>query len=192
LATLPDELKVRDVMSSPVIEASENETAEQIAQKMEKYNVGSVVITRNGAPVGIVTKTDLVWKVVSKNLKPSEIIASSIMSSPIYSVTPETSIEGALRKMTTLKVSRLAVTYKNKLVGLVSVKDILQITPEILEIVKEHWKISGVTLSRSSEGYVEGYCDECGEWSDMLLNIDGRYLCEECRLELSKRGIKEE
>jgi CBS domain-containing protein len=191
LATLPDELKVRDVMSSPVIEGSENETAEQIAQKMEKYNVGSVVITRNGAPVGIVTKTDLIWKVVSKNLKPSEIKASSIMSSPIHSVTPETSIEDALRKMTALKVSRLAVTYKNKLVGLVSVKDILQVTPEILEIVKEHWKIRGVTLSRSSEGYVEGYCDECGEWSDMLLNVDGRYLCEECRLELSGRGVKE-
>jgi CBS domain-containing protein len=191
LATLPDELKVRDVMSSPVIEGNEDETAEQIAQKMEKYNVGSVVITRNGAPVGIVTKTDLVWKVVSRNLKPSEIKASSIMSSPIHSVNAETSIEDTLKKMTTLKVSRLAVTYKNKLVGVVSVKDILQVTPEILEIVKEHWKIRGVALSRSSEGYVEGYCDECGEWSDMLLNVDGRYLCEECRLELSGRGVKE-
>lgn len=191
MATLPDELKVRDVMSSPVIEGSEDETAEQIAQKMEKYNVGSVVITRNGAPVGIVTKTDLIWKVVSRNLKPSEIKASSIMSSPIHSVNAETSIEDTLRKMTALKVSRLAVTYKNKLVGVVSVKDILQVTPEILEIVKEHWKIRGVTLSRSSEGYVEGYCDECGEWSDMLLNVDGRYLCEECRLELSGRGVKE-
>lgn len=191
MATLPDELKVRDVMSSPVIEGNEDETAEQIAQKMEKYNVGSVVITRNGAPVGIVTKTDLVWKVVSRNLKPSEIKASSIMSSPIHSVNAETSIEDTLKKMTTLKVSRLAVTYKNKLVGVVSVKDILQVTPEILEIVKEHWKIRGVALSRSSEGYVEGYCDECGEWSDMLLNVDGRYLCEECRLELSGRGVKE-
>ncbi len=191
LTTLPDELKVRDVMSSPVIEGSENDTAEVLAQKMEKYNIGSVVITKNGVPVGIVTKTDLVWKVVARNLKPSEVKASSIMSSPIHLVDPETSIEEALRKMTNLKVSRLAVTYKNRLVGLVSVKDILQVTPEILEIVKEHLKIRGVTVSRSSEGYVEGYCDECGEWSDMLLNVDGRYLCEECRLELTKRGVEE-
>lgn len=191
MTILPDELKVRDVMSSPVIEGSENDTAEEIAQKMEKYNVGSVVITRGGTPVGIVTKTDLVWKVVSRNLKPSEVKVSSIMSSPIHTVEPETSIEEALRKMTALKVSRLAVTYKNKLVGLVSVKDILQVTPEILEIVKENLKIRGVTLSGSREGYVEGYCDECGEWSDMLLNVDGRYLCEDCRLELSKRGAGE-
>lgn len=191
LTTLADELRVRDVMSSPVIEGSEDDTAEQIAHKMEKYNVGSVVITRNGEPIGIVTKTDLVFKVVSKNLKPSEVKTRDIMSSPIYSIEPETLIEEALRRMNILKVSRLVVTYKNKLAGIVSIKDILQVTPEILEIVRENMRIRGVTLSTSREGYVEGYCDECGEWSDMLLNVDGRYICEECRLELSKRRVEE-
>ncbi|MCS7125366.1 MAG: CBS domain-containing protein [Aigarchaeota archaeon] len=191
MTTLTDELRVRDVMSSPVIEASENDTAQQIAQKMEKYNVGSVVITRSGVPVGIVTKTDLVLKVVSRNLKPSEVKTIEIMSSPIHTVEPDTLIEDALRKMTALKVSRLIVTYKNKLVGIVSVKDILQVTPEILEIVKENMRIRGVTLPTSKEGYIEGYCDECGEWSDMLLNVDGRYICEECRLELARRRAEE-
>ncbi|MEN2974294.1 MAG: CBS domain-containing protein [Candidatus Caldarchaeales archaeon] len=191
MTTLADELRVRDVMSSPVIEGSEDDTAEQIAHKMEKYNVGSVVITRNGEPIGIVTKTDLVFKVVSKNLKPSEVKTRDIMSSPIYSIEPETLIEEALRRMNILKVSRLVVTYKNKLAGIVSIKDILQVTPEILEIVRENMRIRGVTLSTSREGYVEGYCDECGEWSDMLLNVDGRYICEECRLELSKRRVEE-
>lgn len=187
MATLTDELKVRDVMSSPVVEAEETETAERIAQKMEKYNVGSVIVTRSGEPLGIVTKTDLVWKVVSKNLRPSEVKAKDIMSAPLHTVEPETLIEDALKKMVNLKVSRLGVTYKNKLVGIVSVKDILQVTPEILEIVRENMKIRGVTLPASREGYMEGYCDECGEWSDMLLNVDGRYICEECRLELARR-----
>jgi len=191
LKTLADEVKVRDVMSSPVVEAWEDTSADELARMMEKYNVGSVVITRAGVPVGIVTKSDLVYKVVAKNLKPSDIKASSIMSSPLQTIDPDKTIEEALRIMTSLKISRLAVTYKNKLVGLVSVKDILQVTPEILEIVKENIRIRGITIPSSREGYVEGYCDECGEWSDMLLNVDGRYLCEDCRIELTKRGVEE-
>jgi len=193
LPALTDELLVRDVMTSPVIESKENETAEELAQKMMKYNVGAVVITgENGAPVGIVTKTDLVEKVVSKNLLPNQVHARDIMSAPLHTIEPEAKIEDALRKMTKLKVGRLVVTYKKRLVGIVSVKDILQVTPEILEIVKENMRIRGITFPTSMEGYVEGYCDGCGEWSDMLLSIDGQYLCEDCRLELIRRTRKEE
>jgi len=83
------------------------------------------------------------------------------------------------------------VIYKNRLAGLVSIKDILRVTPEILEIVKENMKIMGVSFPRSKEGYMEGYCDNCGEWSDMLLNVEGRYLCEDCRLELLREKRKE-
>ncbi len=192
MPALTDELLVRDVMTSPVIESKENETAEELAKKMMKYGVGAVVVTgSNGAPVGIITKTDLVEKVISKNILPSKVHAREIMSTPLHTISPEEKIETALRKMTKLKVGRLVVTYKRRLVGIVSVKDILQVTPEILEIVKENMRIRGIVFPTSKEGYVEGYCDSCGEWSDMLLNIDGQYLCEECRLELIRRTRRE-
>jgi len=186
---ITDEVLVREVMSSPVVESREDETAEDVAKKMIKYKVGAVIVTsESGAPLGIITKTDLVEKVIALNLKPSEIKAKDIMSKPLQTISPDARIEEALRKMSKLGISRLAVVYKNRLTGLISVKDILQVTPEILEIVKEHMRIMGITLPRSSEGYLEGYCDECGEWSDMLLNVDGRYLCEDCRLDLIRRG----
>ena len=189
---ITDEVLVREVMSSPVIESNENETAEEVAKKMMKYKVGAVIVTsKDGSPRGIITKTDLVEKVIALNLRPSEVKAKDIMSTPLQTIEPEAKIEDALRKMSKLRISRLAVVYKNRLSGLISIKDILQVTPEILEIVKEHMKIMGLSLPRSSEGYLEGYCDECGEWSDMLLNVDGRYLCEDCRLELIRRGKRE-
>lgn len=189
---ITDEVLVRDVMSSPVIESKEDETAHEIAQKMMQYRVGAIIVTdEKGSPLGIVTKTDLVEKVIAKNLRPDEVKAREIMSIPLETIDPEAKIEDALRKMNKLKISRLAVVYKNKLVGLISLKDILQITPEILEIVKEHIEIMGITLPRNPEGYVEGYCDSCGEWSDMLLNIEGQYLCEDCRLDLIRRGMEE-
>jgi len=190
---ITDELLVRDVMSSPVIESKENETAEEVAQKMMRYRVGAIIVTdKNGSPLGIVTKTDLVEKVIARNLKPDDVKARDIMTTPLETIDPEAKIEDALRKMSKLKISRLAVVYKNRLMGLISVKDILQVTPEILEIVKEHMEIMGIALPRSTEGYVEGYCDSCGEWSDMLLNVEGQYLCEDCRLDLIRRGRRVE
>ena len=190
---ITDELLVRDVMSSPVIESKENETAEELAQKMIRYKVGAIIVTdKNGSPLGIVTKTDLVEKVIAKNLRPNDVKAKDIMTTPLETIGPEAKIEDALRKMSKLKISRLAVVYKNKLMGLISVKDILQVTPEMLEIVKEHMEIMGIALPRSTEGYVEGYCDSCGEWSDMLLNVEGQYLCEDCRLDLIRRGRRAE
>jgi len=192
LRELTDEVLVREVMSSPVIEAEEHETAEDAAKKMMKYGVGAIIVTgQRGEPVGIVTKTDLVNKVIAKNLKPNEVKLKDIMSTPLQTIDPDARIEDALRKMNKLKVNRLAVIYKNRLAGLVSIKDILRVTPEILEIVKENMKIMGVSFPRSKEGYMEGYCDNCGEWSDMLLNVEGRYLCEDCRLELLREKRKE-
>lgn len=189
---LTDEVLVKEVMSSPVIEAEEYETAEDAAKKMMKFGVGAIIVTgQRGEPVGIVTKTDLVNKVIAKNLKPNEVKLKDIMSSPLQTIDPDAKIEEALRKMNKLKVNRLAVIYKNRLAGLVSIKDILRVTPEILEIVKENMKIMGASFPRSREGYMEGYCDNCGEWSDMLLNVEGRYLCEDCRLELLREKRKE-
>ncbi len=189
---ITDEVLVREVMSSPVVESGEDETAEEVAKKMMKYRVGAVIVTsKSGEPLGIITKTDLVEKVIALDLKPSEVKAGDIMSKPLQTIDPEAKIEEALRKMSKLGISRLAVVYKNRLTGLISDKDILQVTPEILEIVKEHMKIMRAPLPRIGEGYLEGYCDECGEWSDMLLNVDGRYLCEDCRLELIRRGREE-
>ncbi len=183
---LAEEVRVKDVMSSPVIEASYDESLESIAKKMEKYHIGSVVVTRDGEPIGVITKRDIIDKVVARDLKPSEVKAHNIMSTPLHTADPDLLVDEALRKMNRLKVSRLVVVYKEKVMGIISLKDILQVTPEILDIVREKLRIEGAHLPRSSEGLVEGYCDACGEWSDMLVRIDDQLLCEECRLELEK------
>ncbi len=187
--SLAEELRVKDIMSSPVIDADVEETAEDVANKMVRYDIGSVVVTEKGFPIGIITKRDLVYKVVAKNLKPSEVKAKDIMSSPIHVANPDDLIDNALREMNKLKIDHLAVVHKDKLVGIISTTDILQVTPEILDIVREKMRMSNVKAG--SETYTEGFCDACGEWSDMLLRVDDQYLCEDCRMELERRGGRE-
>jgi len=183
---LAEEVQVRDVMSSPVIELDADETAHRAAELMTRYRISSIVITSGGKAVGIVTKRDLIEKVMRLDKKPSEVKLKSIMSSPLYAVGPEESIEEAVRRMNRLGISRLVVMYKDSVHGIISLKDVLKVTPEIIELIKEQVRLRG-TASPHSEPYIEGYCDSCGEWSDMLQRVEDQYLCEECRLELEEK-----
>jgi len=175
---------VKDVMSSPVITVYEDETVKKVASLMEKHNIGCVIVnSKSEKPIGIITERDLVVRVMAKDLRPSEVTAKEIMSTPLKKVDPEETVSEAARIMSRENVRRLVVIYKGQLVGIVSSKDILAVTPELIDIIREKAKIE------SSEELTEnpplaGYCDNCGEWSDNLKEVEGNFLCEECRLEL--------
>ncbi|MEM0444735.1 MAG: CBS domain-containing protein [Nitrososphaerota archaeon] len=185
---LSEEITVKEVMTSPVIELDSSSTTDMAAGLMAKYKISSILVSRNGKPVGIVTKRDLVEKVVALDRKPSEVRLEEIMSSPLVTIDPTATLEEALRLMTRLGISRLIVSYKGNVQGIISLKDALKITPDIITIAKEQFRLRGIPISKS-EPYLEGYCDSCGEWSDMLVRVEDQYVCEECRLELEKRSI---
>jgi CBS domain-containing protein len=171
---------VRELMNSPVITAAPTDTISDIAQKMTESRVGSVVIFENGRPSGIVTDGDIVFKVASRNIRPSDVKAQEIMSSPLYTIASEKDISAAAREMRKLRVKRLGVVYKDQLVGIVSISDLVAVTPELLDIISEKAQLMRGEPSRRT-GYVAGYCDLCNQWSDFLMEIDGKYSCEECR-----------
>ncbi|MEM0482140.1 MAG: CBS domain-containing protein [Nitrososphaerota archaeon] len=185
---LSEEITVREVMTSPVIELSVESTANVAAEMMAKYKISSILLRKDGRPVGIVTKRDLVEKVVALDRRPSEVKLEEIMSSPLVTIDPSATLEEAVRLMSRLGISRLIVSYKGNVQGIISLKDVLKITPDIISIIKEQFKLSGGPIVRR-ESYLEGYCDSCGEWSDMLVRMEEQYVCEECRLELEKGSV---
>jgi len=177
------EMLVKDVMSSPVVTADDSTPASDVAKLMEKHNVGCVIINdKNGRPIGIITERDLVVRVVAKNLHPGEIKAKEIMSSPLVTISSEKTVSDAAREMSRLNIRRLGVMYKGELVGIISSKDILAVTPELIEIIQEKARIENQSIMEEHEGFSSaGYCDSCGEWSDDLREVEGSFLCEECR-----------
>ena len=125
---------------------------------------------------------DIVERVVAKDIKPSEIRAKEIMSAPLVTIDSEKTISDAAREMSRLNIRRLAVMYRGELAGIISSKDILAVTPELIEIIQEKARIENQNLIGESEGSSSaGYCDNCGEWSDDLREVEGSFLCEECR-----------
>jgi CBS domain-containing protein len=185
---LRSKMLVKDVMSSPVITIEENAPANKAAELMDKHGLGCIIVASKGAkPLGIITERDLVGRVLAKNVKPDTIRTKDVMTSPLMTIEPDETISEAARRMSRLNIRRLGVIYKGQLVGLVSSKDILSVVPELLETIQENALIEGE--NRAEEATEEstplgGYCDHCGGWSEDLKEVDGEFLCEDCRAEL--------
>jgi hypothetical protein len=80
----------------------------------------------------------------------------------------------------------MGVIYKANLVGIISSKDILAITPELLENMQEKARIerqTEVDEDSAESTPLAGYCERCGSWSENRDEIEGTYLCEECKMD---------
>jgi CBS domain-containing protein len=171
---------VGEVMNVPIVTAPTTTRADRLARIMRTKKIGSVIITARGQPVGIVTEGDLARRVVARNVRPSRLTASQVMSKPLTSIPEKTQVMEAARLMRKLRVKRLPVVRDGRLVGIVSVSDLSAVAPDLLEVLSEKSRIrTGETIR--GRPYYDGYCDNCERWSDNLLEIDGRFLCEECR-----------
>ena len=180
---------VKDVMSSPVVTTDEEAPSNHIANLMQENNLGCVIVTNKaGKPIGIITERDLVLRVLAKNLTPGSVTAKEIMTSPLVTIEPEATINDAARRMSRLDIRRLGVLYKDNLVGIISSKDILNVMPELIEIIQERTRIesgeSGEETQEAEEAPLSGYCDRCGVYSENLKDVNGQNLCEDCRVEV--------
>jgi signal-transduction protein with cAMP-binding, CBS, and nucleotidyltransferase domain len=180
---------IKDIMTSPVVTVEEAAPANKVAELMLNNKVGSVIVVdKTGNAIGIVTERDLVVRVLAKNIVPAVVKAKDFMTTPLVTADPEKTVTEAARMMNKKDIRRLGVLYKGKLVGIVSSKDILEVMPELFEIMQERDRIEGPAAREAAEEGQEsplsGYCDRCGLYSENLLEINGKYLCEDCRIEV--------
>jgi len=100
------------------------------------------------------------------------------MSTPLITINAERSVEDAAHMMIKNRVRRLPVVDdENKVIGIVTVRDILTVSTEINELMADL-----VEINRLEETEV-GVCSRCGQMSDDLRRIDNNLLCPSCREE---------
>jgi signal-transduction protein with cAMP-binding, CBS, and nucleotidyltransferase domain len=179
---------VKDVMSSPAVTVPENTPIDKTAQIISDGRLGCIIVTsKDGKALGIITESDLVKRVLAKNIRPNKLTAREVMSTPLITVDPDEILTETARRMNKLNIRRMGVIYKGNLVGIISSKDILAITPELLENMQEKARIerqTEVDEDSSESAPLAGYCERCGSWSENLDEIEGTYLCEECQMDL--------
>lgn len=116
---------VRKFMAMKIRGVPPSTDAREIARIMADEGIGCVLVEQHGGFVGIVTETDLVRKVLSQPVDPSEVSAESIMSFPIASIDEGATLETAHEMMGSQRVRHLLVTRDAAPVGLISVRSLL-------------------------------------------------------------------
>ena len=179
-------IRVGDIMTRNFISISPEVSLRKAVKLMVKKRISSLILKEGGILKGILTQKDILWALTKKeNLK--GIKAKDVCTKKITTIRPSADIYDALKLMKKRKFRRLPVVIKKRLVGYLTLKDILKIEPELFEIVKENYAIKEhkekIKRKETEQSLDEGLCEECGNF-DILYNIDGRLICESCRDEM--------
>lgn len=129
-------VETHDIMVKKVITTKQEATIEDAIKLMNKYEIGCLVVVENGKPVGIITERDLLKRVLAKSKELRNMKVMEIMSEPLISVEPNTEIEEAAKLMFQKKIKKLPIVEKGKLLGLVTLTDILRIQPQLIRMYK--------------------------------------------------------
>ncbi|HOV68004.1 MAG TPA: CBS domain-containing protein [Methanoregulaceae archaeon] len=175
---LETRVPLKEMMSSNPTTLDYNATVAEAARAMCRDDVGSCIILENGLPIGIATEQDINCKVVALDRRPSEVQVSEIMSTPLITIGADRSVSEAAQMMVRHKVRRLPVVDENyRVIGIVTVRDILSVANEINEIMTD------LILINRVDGYEGGVCERCGIMASDLVRSDGQLLCSHCRVE---------
>ncbi len=117
-------MKVADVMSKRVVKVTGITMLPEVAQKMADENIGVVPVEEGQRLVGIVTDRDIALRAVAK--RSIDVPVKDVMTPNPVKVPSSTTIEEAIRTMLQHHVRRLLVTENDKLVGVVSLEDLLE------------------------------------------------------------------
>src|SRR5207245_10333252 len=167
-------------MTRSVITAKESETAADEEEQMVKHNGGCVLGSgKKGETIGRITERDIVQRIAAKNLLPSKVTVGEAMSKPVVTVKAGASSTDAAKLMNQRKIRRLAVIENGKLMGILTMKDILEVTPAIIDLASDKRQAGMGRPPRTSTSPLSGYCDECETWSEALVQKDGVFLCQD-------------
>ncbi len=133
-------MKARDVMSPNVIIIDPKATVKEASEKMHTYGIGTLVVVEEDYPVGIITERDITYRVVAKDLHTSTYV-EDVMTTDLITVDVDTPLERVLGTMRKYNFRRLPVLEKGKLVGIVSIKDIIKQPKLEGEVLKSLAKI---------------------------------------------------
>nr|WP_321496929.1 CBS domain-containing protein [uncultured Methanolobus sp.] len=180
---IENEMSVREIMSKDTFDIDTTASVLDVASRMAENGTGSIIVTENGDSIGIITEHDIMVKTVARNVLPSEMTAAEIMSSPIIATKPTTNIIEAAEMMVKSEIRRLAVMEGDKIVGMITDRDILAIAPGLNTILEGLIELHHENNIHKEPELERGICQRCGALVDSLTDVNGLMLCEDCKEE---------
>jgi len=120
-------MAVKDIMVEEVITVNPDTKIRDAVELMNKNEIGCLVVTREGRPVGIITERDVLKKMFCQSKDPEQVKVSEIMSAPLVVGKVDMDLGDAARLMLKQNVKKLPIVSEGNLVGLVTLTDIVRV-----------------------------------------------------------------
>ena len=118
-------MKLRDIMTSPVIRIDPQESVAVAARTLTHYNIGALpVCGSDGRLCGVVTDRDIVTRCLAAGRQPASTTVREIMTKNVIAARPDTDAGMAAQVMGKQQIRRLPVVENEKLCGMVSIGDL--------------------------------------------------------------------
>ena len=176
--------RVCDVMTRKPIAVAPETSVRECARLMRDSNVSSLVVKEGDALRGHITDDVLIRSVLADGLNVDSTKASDVMLVKVPTIEPKKDIYDALMTMHDYETRQLPVVDRengSKLVGLLTLKDVLKIQPQLFDLLVDKIVLREEEQKLTGSRYpLEGTCDNCGQFFPKLYEVDGDFLCTKC------------
>ena len=114
------------VLNTNIIILESDKFADEAIKLMKERNARSILASHNGEVIGIVSKTDILFKIMSQGRNPAKVRLREIMNSPVLAVDPKATVQEALSIMDKHVVRQIIVSSNAAVLGMIARDDIFE------------------------------------------------------------------
>jgi CBS domain-containing protein len=171
--------RLSEIMTRKVISVDVSELVEEALRLMIKFDVGSIIVTDKQKPIGIITERDI----TRASLRGDSLLripVRSLMSRPIQSVSPDMEVSKAFEIMLKLGVRRLPIVEDEKLIGVVTEKDLTRWVLRVFYEPSLPDEIRALVQNPKIEALAgRARCPNCGNFQDECICVRTAVASEE-------------
>lgn len=134
-------ISVHECMTTKPISVDRDAGLQDAAKLMADHRIGALLVKEHGTAVGIITDQDIVRHFVAKGINPLARSVRDLRAKELITISPEADIYDALVTMRDHGIRHLPVLQGKELTGLLTLKDILKVEPQLFDIVVEKYEI---------------------------------------------------
>lgn len=127
-----------NIINKDVVILEADKTANDAIQVMKKRDARSALVIHNEEAVGIVTKTDILFKVIAQKRDPNRVRLREIMSSPVIMLPASAKVSDALDIMDKHVIRQVFVGSSSAIVGMISREELFEMIHKASMSISEH------------------------------------------------------
>ena len=179
LMSKPEHAFLSEIMTTKVVTVDISERVEEALRLMVKFDVGSIIVVDKQKPVGIITERDIT-RAALRGDSLLRLPVRSLMSRPLQTTTPNMEIWRTFELMLKLGVRRLPVVDNDKLVGIVTEKDLTRWVLRIFYEPNLPEEMQGLINNPRVEALTgRPRCPSCGRYQDECICVRTQIASEE-------------